>query len=360
MPKSFGDFLGNSPRLFGIVDLKALLAKELHVPDISRRRRNCCRSFAIGTGITSYEWCAHDLASGRSGQGDAGTARFASTSTSTFARRLAAAAKDRRHLHELQDRVPRVTSHFVTVGFSRLDFTSVNGGKPDLKPVIDSVKFGGALGFLDGLRKGLNFGSVGSGPSIHIGLDGIEAAFGLSFPKIPLGVFNLKNLSFGAKFTLNFLSAIMGELAPRLRFNVAEPDRPFLLTVGIFGGGGYFFIEFHYKDADLAIVAMGAALEFGGSASIDVTSRKARSTFSAASTSGSAMTRWRPAAYLRCGGSLKVIGLITISAEFAMTLGYHNDSGRDYFFGRADAACRDRHLLLQRERRSCRRATFRG
>jgi len=63
MPKSFGGLPGHSPRLFGIVDLKALLAKELHVPDIFEKAPKLLQELRDRHWHYSYEWCAHDLAS---------------------------------------------------------------------------------------------------------------------------------------------------------------------------------------------------------------------------------------------------------------------------------------------------------
>jgi hypothetical protein len=335
LPKSFGDFLGNAPRLFGIVDLKALLAKELNVPDIFEKAPKLLQEFRSGHWHYSYEWCAHDLSSVGPIKVTEDSSLCLHVDVDVPLDGSAPLLKTGATLTGFKVEFPPSNEPIVTVAFSSLDFTSISGGKPDVKPVIDSVKFGGSLGFLDGLRKGMNFGSGSSGPSIHVGLDSIEAAFGLSFPKIPLGVFNLKNLSFGAKFTLNLLSAVMGELAPRLRFNVAERDRPFLLSVGIYGGGGYFSIEFQYKDANLAIVALGVALEFGGSASIDIVLATGEVHVLGGLYFWKRDDAMEAGGYLRCGGSLRVIDLITISAEFVLTLGYYREGSHDYFFGRA-------------------------
>src|SRR5690606_3618992 len=91
--------------------------------------------------------------------------------------------------------------------------------------------------------------------------NGIRAGFSFALPPVSVGVFALKDVSLGAALTLPFLDG-----RPSLDFNVSERPHPFLLSVGIFGGGGFFHLQL--DTAGLKIVE--AAFEFGASASVDL------------------------------------------------------------------------------------------
>src|SRR5690606_972243 len=90
---------------------------------------------------------------------------------------------------------------------------------------------------------------------------GIRAGFSFALPPVAVGVFALRDVSLGAALTLPFLTG-----RPALDFNVSERPHPFLLSVGIFGGGGFFHLQL--DTAGLRVVE--AAFEFGATASIDL------------------------------------------------------------------------------------------
>ncbi len=83
------------------------------------------------------------------------------------------------------------------------------------------------------------------------------------------------------------------------------------------------------------VVGLSAALEFGGTAAIDIGVASGEVHILGGVYFWKDEDSMEAGGFLHCGGSLRVIGLITISAEFALTLGYHRDGDRDYFFGRA-------------------------
>jgi hypothetical protein len=145
-----------------------------------------------------------------------------------------------------------------------------------------------------------------------------------------VGVFALKDISLGAALTLPFLDG-----KPTLDFNVSDRPHPFLLSVGIFGGGGFFRLQ-----VDTAGIKMvEAAFEFGATASLDLgvasggvhimagiyfkLERKEPGTDLAPTLTG----------YLRMGGYLSVLGLIKVSIEFNLSFTY--DGAKDKAYGRA-------------------------
>jgi hypothetical protein len=221
----------------------------------------------------------------------------------------------------------------VTVNFVEFGFVTKSGAKPDVKVKLDPgtpLAFTGDLSFVEELRKAIPPDLFGDGPSLDISPTGVRAGFSFTLPPVAVGVFALRDVSLGAALTLPFLDG-----RPSLDFNVSERAHPFLLSVAIFGGGGFFHLQL--DTAGLKLVE--AAFEFGATASVDLgvasggvhimagiyfkLERKEPGTDLAPTLTG----------YLRMGGYLSVLGLIKISLEFTLSFTY--DGGRDKAYGRA-------------------------
>ena len=221
----------------------------------------------------------------------------------------------------------------IEVHFTEFGFVARSGSKPSVKVHLHPehpLVFTGDLKFVEELRHAIPPDLFGKGPSLDISPTGIRAGFAFALPPVAVGVFALKDVSLGAALTLPFLDG-----RPSLDFNVSERPHPFLLSVGIFGGGGFFHLQL--DTAGLKIVE--AAFEFGATASVDLgvasggvhimagiyfkLERKEPGTDLAPTLTG----------YLRMGGYLSVLGLIKISLEFTLSFTY--DGGRDKAYGRA-------------------------
>jgi hypothetical protein len=221
----------------------------------------------------------------------------------------------------------------VEIKVTEFGFDSQSGRKPDVTVKLDPqnpLTFTGHLKFVEELRKVIPPDLFGKGPSLDLSPTGIRAGFSFALPPVAVGVFALKDVSLGAALSLPFLDG-----RPTLDFNVSERPHPFLLSVGIFGGGGFFHLQL--DTAGLKVVE--AALEFGVTASVDLgvasggvhimagiyfkLERQEPGTDLAPTLSG----------YLRMGGHLSVIGLIKVSLEFVLSFTY--DGGRDKAYGRA-------------------------
>lgn len=220
----------------------------------------------------------------------------------------------------------------VEVKFVEFTFSSKTGQKPVIGVKLDQehpLTFTGDLQFVEELRKAIPpdlFGDV----SIDVLPGAIRAGFSFTLPPINVGVFSLKDVSLGTGLTLPFLDG-----RPSLDFNVSERPRPFLLAVGIFGGGGFFHLQL--DTAGLKIVE--AALEFGVTASVDLGVASGGVHIMAGIYFK--LERKQPSnelmpmltGYLRMGGQLSVLGLIKLSLEFTLSFTY--DSSRDKAYGRA-------------------------
>jgi hypothetical protein len=229
----------------------------------------------------------------------------------------------------------------VTVRFEELAFVSRPGQKPDVKATGVEMEFGGALEFVSQLRRLLPKDCFGDGSIVEVTPSGIVAGYKVAVPTASVGVFTLRNLTLSAVLTIPF-----DERPARLRFALSERHSPFGLTVGIFGGGGFFALEVTTRGLEL----LEGALEFGGSAALDL---------GVASGGVSVMggVYFRLAGdgavtvqgYLRCGGYLSVLGLISVSVEFYLALEYHKDaSGNTMLRGQGSVTVSVRVVLFSK------------
>lgn len=222
----------------------------------------------------------------------------------------------------------------VFINFREFGFTSRSGQKTDVTVKLDPetpVAFDGDLKFVEELRKAIPPDLFGDGPSLDITGDGIRVGFAFALPPISVGVFSLRDVSLGAALTLPFLSG-----KPVFDFNVSERQQPFLLSVGIFGGGGFFRLQLDTAGMKL----LEAAFEFGVTAALDIGVASGEVHM----TAGIYFALQRKeetdpdltavlSGYLRVGGSMEVLGIIKVSVEFNLSFTY--DSGTDKAFGRA-------------------------
>src|SRR5262249_50675491 len=105
----------------------------------------------------------------------------------------------------------------------------------------------------------------------------------------------------------------------RVIVGFASREQPFGLTVSGFGGGGYVALEI----AGDTVSKLELSLEFGAMVALNFVIAKAEVhalggvRFVSGATSGSVLE-----AYIRIGGSVQLLGLVTISVELRVTLRY--------------------------------------
>ncbi len=211
------------------------------------------------------------------------------------------------------------------VNINRLRFESVNGAKPDLRVDVGAVGFKNELEFVENLSSFLGpalkvAAETSGGPSIDVTTEGITSRYTLPVPAIEIGVFLLQNVTISAGLHIPF-----GAKPARASYAFASRENPFLLTVSALGGGG--FLSFR---AGLdAIEAIEGSLEFGGATKIGLAVAKgslhalAGVYYSHTEKNGILLE-----GYFRMGGSLRVIGLVTVSAEFYMKLKWNPDKDK--------------------------------
>ncbi|MEU6235875.1 hypothetical protein [Kitasatospora sp. NPDC047058] len=215
----------------------------------------------------------------------------------------------------------------LNVNFNALSFRSENGGQPVVSADLadEALVFRPPLSFLNALRALIPSDGFSDPPALEVGPSGVKVGYSLALPPVTVGVFALENVKLGASLHLPFTDG-----RASLRFNFAERHDEFLLTVQGLGGGGYFVIALGLDGIEM----IEAALEFGASVSLD---------FGVASGGVSIMAgvyfHYEKVAteltgYLRMGGDVEVLGLVSVSIDMFMGLSYVRDGdGSERIYG---------------------------
>ena len=202
----------------------------------------------------------------------------------------------------------------LDIHFELLAFKSSGGSKPDVIADVN-IGFTGPLSFMNMLAPLIPTSGFSDPPNLDITPSGITAGYTLDLPPISVGVFNLINLSLDASLILPFFGGPL-----RLRFSFCERHRPFTLAVGIFGGGGFLAIEATTKGLEL----LEGALEFGGVLAINLGVAAGAVSVMAGLYFKIEKGAVTLSGYLRANGALKILGILTISAEIYVALEYQS------------------------------------
>ena len=138
----------------------------------------------------------------------------------------------------------------------------------------------------------------------------------MALPDFGFGCSAWSNVSLGAHVRVPFTSA-----PSSVRFNFGRRDAPFTLGVGIFGGGGYVALEATSKE----LKTVEASLEFGGDFAIAVVVAEGH-VYAMGGITFILGETVRLEGFLRCGGQLTVLDVVTLSVEFEVALGYVDDT----------------------------------
>src|SRR5262249_40442584 len=153
--------------------------------------------------------------------------------------------------------------------------------------------------------------------------DGVTVRYGIPIPSVPLGVMTIENLALSSSVSLPFVE---GKPAA-VQFALSQRDNPFQISVSIFGGTGFFSLQ-AMTDNSLAVEA---ALEFGGVAELDLIIVKGGVHLLAGVYLSMRSGDLQIEGHLRLGGYVDVLGLVTVTIEFYLSLSY--DSARNVLAG---------------------------
>jgi hypothetical protein len=208
----------------------------------------------------------------------------------------------------------------IRLNFKSVNFSSGSGQSPSVDIEFDGVSFEGGLDFISALEDFLK-GLLGpAGPHIQLQGNAVLATAGFMLPDIGFGAFSLMHLALSTSLKV----PLTGNDPLTVSFSFGSRNDPFLVAVTILGGGGYFAVS---ADAKTGVTSLEFSIEAGGVVSLDlfVASGSAHILIGfgivmhrgTGSEDGAVLS-----AFLRAGGSLNVLGIITVSVEFDLTLTY--------------------------------------
>jgi hypothetical protein len=206
--------------------------------------------------------------------------------------------------------------------FSSLEFEQSGSAPPVLRIGTVEATFQGALELLSELQKKVGLGAAG--PEVRAQPDRVTAGYRIPVPEVACGVFRMSNMTFSADVAIPFNP-------PGVEVTLGFADRraPFNLSVSVFGGGGYFRAVL----ADTGLKELAASIEFGASIAVNLGVASAEVHALGGVELVTIDGDWLFTGYLRLGGSVDLLGLISVMVELRLELAY--DSTRNRMWGRA-------------------------
>ena len=211
----------------------------------------------------------------------------------------------------------------IELTFASLKFHQEVGRTPDLKVDITNVDFVGKLTLLQKLRELVSdFSKLPV--KIDASKDKVVARYTLPLPEVKALSFVLSNVVFNAALTVPFNKDPVA-----LEIGFASRQRPFTLTVLMFGGGGYFDMELIHS----GLRRLEVSLQFGAAIGMDFVVGRAEIHAYGGIRYALVNKKAELTGYIHLGGSLDVLGLVSVSIELRVELAY--DFDHDYLVGRA-------------------------
>ncbi|MGW1887716.1 hypothetical protein [Streptomyces sp. NPDC001970] len=219
--------------------------------------------------------------------------------------------------------LPPGPSQLLKLSFGSIEFTQVTGREPDLKITGLQTRFLGVLQLLEELQDAVDLARAAR--YLDVSPTGITARYSLPVPSVSAGAFSLRNIAVHTEVEVPFDGRpVQVSLAFSSRAN------PFNLSVLMFGGGGYIDITLDRG----GLRRLEAALEFGALVAIDFLVARGE----VHALGGVRFTLEHNGSvslegFLRIGGCVEILGLISLSVEMRIGLTYQSD--RKALVGRA-------------------------
>lgn len=195
--------------------------------------------------------------------------------------------------------------------FSALKFTAENGKKMDVSAEGLDLVFKGPLEFVETLKNIIPKNAFSDPPFVNVTATGVTAGFTLGVPSFGVGIFSIQNINLSAALSLPFVDQPAG-----VKFSVSERQKPFNVSVMGFAGGGFFSLGLSAK----GIESIEASIEFGGNISINLGVASGGVYIMAGIYFGMVGEEVKLTGYLRCGGNVSVLGLVSVTVEFYLGL----------------------------------------
>ncbi|HEX4520005.1 MAG TPA: hypothetical protein VH063_10535 [Gaiellaceae bacterium] len=210
------------------------------------------------------------------------------------------------------------TTYFLQIPFNSLTFHAQKDKKTEVQVDVGDVEFKGALDFVQEMASFLSF--TGSGLTISTEGAGITVDLQVSIPSIGIGVLSIENIAFDAGCLIPYNGDPVA-----FNFSFCTRENPFNLSVMGFEGGGF---------VGLAITAKGLEMlefsfEFGIGYSIDIGIASGNveldgGIYFEISTRSDGTQALEFTAFIKAGGGVSALGIISVSVELYLALTYES------------------------------------
>ncbi len=148
-------------------------------------------------------------------------------------------------------------------------------------------------------------------------------------PNVAIGIFSIENISLSAKLEIPFFSDGGSVSTLTFTFAFCDKDHPFLITVSMLGGGGYFVMSVspHGIESLEASICVGAQIAFSvldvAQGSLTILVGIIFTVTDVTDASGKALGKdVLLTAFLRLHGELDVLGIVTVSVDLNVSMTY--------------------------------------
>ncbi|HEU4893505.1 MAG TPA: hypothetical protein VFT47_18245 [Vicinamibacterales bacterium] len=218
------------------------------------------------------------------------------------------------------------SSPFISLSFKRISFTQIDGRPPSVDFVDPKPVFGNALRLFAKLLESVNLGN--KGPKVEITSKGATVSYQVPVPDVTLISFNLTQLEFHSRLTLPFQGG-----APTALIGFGTRNRPFALGVLMFTGAGHIEIGIGAGGA----TTFDVSLQFGALLAMNFVIGKAEvHAFGGIACQSQAGGTPAFTAFIHLGGSVMLLGAISVAFELSVELKFVPDENR--LVGRAIVA----------------------
>ena len=201
---------------------------------------------------------------------------------------------------------------FVIVTINWLKFTSHNGSSPDCRIDIKTVEFGQDMSFVKSLAAALN---PSKGPFIELSDGAIKAGFRFAVDSLPSAGMTVMGLAIQVAVALPFNGDPV-----RCEFGISDQQHPFLLSFGIYGGGGFLQLQLGLDGVQL----LQGALEFGLVSSISIGPLHGDGFIVGGIYFRIAKNSARVCGFVHAHGHMDIFGLISLDVDLYVGVCYDN------------------------------------
>jgi hypothetical protein len=222
--------------------------------------------------------------------------------------------------------------HGLQLNFEHVSYSTGSHQETRFDVKIANIEFLGALAFIQELEKFCKGLGDKTGIGVELHASGVLVRMPpITVPSIELGVFGLYDLTITNWCALPFTGGPV-----EIGFEFSRPDRPFLLSVGPFAGGG--FIALTLDSQSQGIRSMAAALEFGAMKAISFGAVAHGRLYvmgglyyGMEKAGDTKVITYR--AYVRAGGELHALGIISICVDLYVGLEAKESAAESYLIG---------------------------